>query len=431
MNLFCRHLVEPACIVLVMAFVLTGCGGGGGSDTVDDGLHDPAPERQWTYMVYMAADNNLSSAADLDINEMESVGSGNDVNIVVQAEFSTIYNPDLAGHTLRGRITRDDDWDVISSNLADMGNLNMADPQTLTAFIDWAAQYYPAQHYALVLWSHSDGWKSLAYSSLIPKGMITDSSDPSSGMMSLPDLAGAVRSSAVNLKLINFDTCLMGMYEVACEFSGLAETITFSEELYPSYGDPYDDILQELTDNPGMDGFDLAQVITMECRGFYQYISETYGYDLAVTKSAIDMSDMDQLHAGLCALAEVMSDNMDSEGPNIVSARDASLNYNYVEHHDLGDFLEKLDDNTVNSSIEDAILQVQETMSELVISNEVYSSVPGDEILRSQGLAIYLPSSSQVYDDDLDDYSGLACNQSGSFTWGDFVAELVGYEDSP
>jgi hypothetical protein len=126
-----------------------------------------------------------------------------------------------------------------------------------------------------------------------------------------------------------------------------------------------------------------------------------------------------------------MIDTMDSEGSNIQTARDDSLSYDYPEHHDLGDFLEMLDGKTSNVDMKTAIKQVQETMSDLVISNEVYSSAPGDEILRSQGIALYLPASSQVYDDDLNDYSELACNLTGYPTWGDFVAELVEYELSP
>lgn len=51
---------------------------------------DPADEGSWTYMVYLAADNDISHAALVDIDEMEEVGSSYNVNIVVQAEFSSV-----------------------------------------------------------------------------------------------------------------------------------------------------------------------------------------------------------------------------------------------------------------------------------------------------------------------------------------------------
>ena len=61
--------------------------------------------------------------------------------------------------------------------------------------------------------------------------------------MSLPDLAGAVRTAGVHLDVINFDACLMAMYEVAYEFLGLTDYMVFSEEVEPGDGDPYDTIL--------------------------------------------------------------------------------------------------------------------------------------------------------------------------------------------
>ena len=41
---------------------------------------------KWTIMVYMAGDNNLESAAMVDLKEMAKVGSTADVNIVVQLD---------------------------------------------------------------------------------------------------------------------------------------------------------------------------------------------------------------------------------------------------------------------------------------------------------------------------------------------------------
>jgi hypothetical protein len=395
----------------MVALALTGCGGGGSSDRSGANA-----EVKWTYMVYIAADTDISAAARFDINEMETVGSGSDVNIVVQVDFSPDDSP---GDTSRGKIVQDSDQGIISSDLAGIGKKDMTDPQTLTEFIVWAAANYPAQNYALVLWSHGAGWKSTDNFPALTKGMIKDDTDAPGEIMSLQELAGAVLSSGVDLDLINFDTCLMGMYEVAYEFRGLAEAITFSEERYPVYGDAYDVILQELTLHPDMSAYELAQTITSACRQYYAAIGQT------MTKSAIDMSHIDQMHTRLNSLAGVMNTNMDAERSNIQSARDESLSYDFPDQHDLGDFLEKLDENTDNVDMEAAIQQVRETMSALVISNEVYASSPINEIYRSHGLAVFLPAADQVSAPELASYALLACNQPASFTWGAFVEELV------
>ena len=35
----------------------------------------------------------------------------------------------------------------------------MGDPNSLTSFIQWASNAYPATNYALVLWDHGGGWQ--------------------------------------------------------------------------------------------------------------------------------------------------------------------------------------------------------------------------------------------------------------------------------
>ncbi len=57
--------------LLSLAFSLAGCGGGGGSDSGGGG-GGGTTAREWTYMVYMGADNNLSSAGDLRIAFQQS-----------------------------------------------------------------------------------------------------------------------------------------------------------------------------------------------------------------------------------------------------------------------------------------------------------------------------------------------------------------------
>ena len=39
---------------------------------------------KWTFMVYLAGDNDLSTAGEKDIGEMRSVGSSPDVNVIAK-----------------------------------------------------------------------------------------------------------------------------------------------------------------------------------------------------------------------------------------------------------------------------------------------------------------------------------------------------------
>ncbi len=117
---------------------------------------------KWTLLIYLDGDNDLEDAGIEDMNEMEVVGSGDSVNILVQ--FDRIDGEDNTNgdwtDTRRFRITQDSDMDIISSSPVQMlGELNMGHPQTLTDFINWGVTNYPAQHYMLVLWNHGGGWR--------------------------------------------------------------------------------------------------------------------------------------------------------------------------------------------------------------------------------------------------------------------------------
>ncbi len=393
-----------------------------GSDDDSSKTSDTGDDTKWTYMVYIAGDNNLSDAAIGDINEMEQVGSSSNVNIVVQVDFNQYYTPGVSLNTMRGRITQDNDLSTINSPLEDMdNNVDMGLKATLTDFITWATTNYPANNYALVLWDHGAGWKLSRRTGGVVRGALQD--ETSGSFMTLPDLASAVNESGVHLNLINFDACLMAMYEVAYEFNGLTDYMVFSEEIEPGDGDPYDTILQDLVDNPNMTPSQLATMITTKYREFYQSDGR-----IKVTKSAVDMAKTVQLHNQICELAQLMNNNMDSERPNIQSARDESINYEYPENRDLGDFLGNYINRTSNGDITNKITAIQTTLDEMIISKEIFSPIANDAITGSGGLAIFLPRRDEVTDADLTGYSFLAINQEreiGDNTWGSFVNLLV------
>jgi hypothetical protein len=124
--------------------------------------HALLAQAKWTFMVYLDADNDLESFGIKDFNEMEKIGSSAEVNIIVQIDRIAGYdntNGNWTG-TKRYRVTQDANTSQISSAvIQDMGEVNMGDPATLTAFITWATTSYPAEHYALVLWDHGGGWQ--------------------------------------------------------------------------------------------------------------------------------------------------------------------------------------------------------------------------------------------------------------------------------
>jgi hypothetical protein len=403
--------------LLILAFSLISCGGGGGGGSNGGGT----TEREWTYMVYMGADNNLSSSGEGDIAEMANVGSTSGVAVVVQAEFSQQYSgTGVPADTRRMLIQKGADNIAASTSI---GNVNMADPATLTAFIKWAQQTYPAKHYALVIWDHGAGWKeqSLGPKMSIFRGAVQD--ETSDSFMSLPDLAKGVRDSGVHFDLVNFDACLMAMYEVAYEFKGLTDYMVFSEETEPGEGDPYDTILTALTANPALSGRDLAILIVDKYDEFY-----TNNDRGATTKSAVDMSKVDALDAKVLALSAALQTDAAANAV-VQAAQSATQDYTYTANHDLYDLCSYVAAHLQiqSGTVKDLCNEILTIINDMVINNKINDTSPA-KVGGSHGLAIYLPTVNETNSEDLDLYARLACNQvraSASGTWGSYVDFLL------
>jgi hypothetical protein len=399
-------------------FFLAACSGGGGDG---GGTSSAAARRSWTFMVYLGADNNLSSAGISDLNEMAQVGSDENVNIVVQAEFSTEYTDFAAvgqgsynGDTIRclvGKADAGSGFDLESGT--SIGNVDMASPATLTAFIQWAAAQYPADRYALVIWDHGAGWKRKG------RGAVEDAT--SGNFMTLPDLAKGVRDSGVSLDVIDFDACLMAMYEVAYEFLSLTDYMVFSEETEPGAGNPYDTILAALTANPQMTPRELAVEIVERYDAYYA--SSERSED--VTKSAVDMAMIAALHEAMVAAAEAIVADFGTVGAVIAAAQQNTQKYYYPTNHDLYDFFDYVDTNIVQGSVKEAAQAVKSAVTGSVIANRFR----GDSVADSHGIAVYAPTRNQVSTDDvvneLASYAALACNQSRGNGWYDAVVAMM------
>jgi hypothetical protein len=407
-------------LFILSVAILSGCGGSGGDNSDDDNNSNKA---KWTYMVYMGADNNLSNEGLSDLNEMEVVGSNEDINIVLQAEFSgeftnftDIGHGDYTGDTLRFRVTEDNDPSNINLGAGTpIGNVDMGSPATLTSFIQWTAKNYPAEHYALVIWDHGAGWKKKN----ILKGAVEDAT--SNSWMSLPDLAQGVADSGVDLDLINFDACLMGMYEVAYEFVGLTDYMVFSEETEPGQGDPYDTILAELKENPKMTGETFSGVIVDKYLEYY----EAHGRDNKITKSAVNMSEITNLHTRVTELADSIIANYTTVSGVVDTSRQNSQSYEYPTNLDLYDFSSRLVQGSMNQDIKTKAQAVMDAVSTTVIANRTLDA----RVANSHGLAIYLPGTNQVSGDqiinDLRDYATLASNADRASNWLDVVEKTT------
>lgn len=202
----------------------------------------------WTVMVYMAGDNESEASAIAAINQMEIIGSSDDVNVVVQLDRIDGYD-DTNGDwtdTRRGLVIQDSDTSVIGSSLASIGEVNMGRPQALADFVGWGTQNFPAKRYALILWDHHGGGID---------GLCYDETDHND-RLTLAEVRDGLSSPVddgvygVRVEVLAFDASFMGMIETAYEMADHAYIMVASEVAMPSEGLPYDAILADLVANP-------------------------------------------------------------------------------------------------------------------------------------------------------------------------------------
>jgi hypothetical protein len=231
--------------------------------------------REWTALVYMAADNDLSQWADSDLVELERVGSDDELAIIVQ-----IDKPVLGARRLYVQ-------NGSSVLLQDLGITDMCDWQTLSEFLDWGIRYYPADKYCVILWDHGTGWTGA-----VQRSFGTDWS--SGNQLGVADgdlrkaIATAYQYTGETIELLAFDACLMQMVEVLRELQGYVQVCVAPQTLCPLQGFAYDSIFTAVKSHPDIGVEDLAEDMV-------QFNVEYYAGIQSVAFSAVDVDAVENL----------------------------------------------------------------------------------------------------------------------------------------
>ncbi len=159
---------------------------------------------------------------------------------------------------------------------------SMAAPETLTDFIKWGAEKYPAKKYGLVLWDHGGGSKT---------GLFIDELF-ANDIMYLNELGDALDSSGVILDTLLFDACLMANIDTAYVVRNSARWMVASEEMVPGLGTGISDWLEELIINPDTDGRALGRCICDMTKDKYTDSLDLQAREI-MTWSVIDLSKID------------------------------------------------------------------------------------------------------------------------------------------
>ncbi len=345
-------------------------------------------EREWTLLYYLDADCNLEPDMLDDMDELESIGSTDNVNIVVLLD-RTPEHDDRDGNWSNARllyVTRDATSGKLKSKvLNNLKEMDTANPETLVGFVSFGLQNFPAKRYALILGNHGGTWM----------GMLNDDTDNRGGMKLAPFIQGLEtlkKAGAPKFDVIGFDMCLMAQVEVMDAIAPYASYGVASEELEPGAGYPNHRVLQALTKNPKMSGRDFAQTMVREWGASYAEAGEA-----TVTSSATDLAKVKDLTGAVDALATALGQADGSVQAAAAQARAATHFYGGEEgggdlaSFDLGEFAGRLAKEPSAAPIKTQLDAVQAAVSAAVIEH-----TEGAAHVGSTGLAIYFPVGQKV-----------------------------------
>lgn len=364
----------------------------GTTDTTDTADIGSTKEADWAVYWYLCGSDLESGGgfATTDLQELTSVGLPDNVKVVIQTGGSSQWHNDTVDASKLQRYV----YDSTGLNLVDeQPSASMGEQKTLSDFLSYAKENYPAQKTAVVFWNHGGGSVSgAAFDELYGNDSLT-LDELHAAFASVWDLSHENQP----LELIGFDTCLMATVDVAGTFSDIGKYLVASEEVEPGNGWLYSGWMKALADNPGINGEDLGKAI---CDSFYAGCEKAGTAD-NVTLSVTDLSAAGDLFTayeafGAEALSAACSDPVFFS--SFGRAACASENYGgntkeqgYTNMVDLGHLARLAADILPQSS--DAVLSA--------LNKCIVYKINGQYRSESTGLSCYYS-----YSADIEDFSG-------------------------
>lgn len=260
-----------------------------------------------TIMVYMCGTDLESNGgmATSDLTEMTRAQLSDQVNLLVYTGGCTGWrNQIVSSRTNQIYQVADGGLKCL---MEDAGNVSMTDPQTLSGYIQWCAENYPADRYELIFWDHGGGSVS---------GYGYDQRYPKSGSMTLAKIDQALKAGGVAFDFIGFDACLMATMENALMLSQYGDYMIASEETEPGIGWYYTDWLTKLSQNTSMSTLDIGRQIVDD----FVSTCARRGQGQKTTLSVVDLAELEKTApAAFTAFSRSTSDLIRNDSYQVVA----------------------------------------------------------------------------------------------------------------
>ncbi|HXD34966.1 MAG TPA: clostripain-related cysteine peptidase [Pyrinomonadaceae bacterium] len=415
-------------------------------------------EKEWTIMIYMAGDNNLSVDMAYAMEQIKEVAAEGveTPNLFVYYDGNSPAIPTLYCDFTNPKKPRYVRTYKVPNKLYSVKkeNENAADLKSILNFVDWCVNKVEvedngeitfgrrAQKYALIFSGHSLGFQDIGLFKDETSGKSMKMSDFYAVLWGLirtkeeleqfaesNQLMGEAREIATTvllgqkLDILGFDSCVMGMLEVGYQFNDFAKTMISSEGSVPSAGWTYAKILGCLAreQNRNIDTRNVAELFVK------QFIHSQDAYTVggvSVDMAAWDLSRFGSLAIAFDQLSEALLGCFKNNDSRIYRQMERVIlkvhwkcqSYMYDQNVDLGDFCELLDrecglvaeelggeDATILKGLQKKCEQVLKELKEAVI----LSGFSGGDYQYSNGVSVFFPWSRQAYEVSRKNYESL------------------------
>lgn len=256
-------------------------------------------------IMIMLNGSNLESdygCATADLKEMIAADLSDNVNIVVQTVGTKKWHVNGISNSTSQRYLVTDDGLVRLAN--DLGDLDVGSADTLSDFVTYCSQNYPANRNMLIFWNHGGG--------IIYGYGHDDSSYFSQDTLNIDEIQQALSKAGVYFDFIGFDACIMGGLETACALYDFSDYLIASEDFESADGWEYSRWLTALGQNSSISTPDLAKII---CDDF---VTESKGAQSEGILALVDLAYMKLLYSAWTSFAyaaetELLSSNYSYE----------------------------------------------------------------------------------------------------------------------
>jgi hypothetical protein len=401
------------------------------------------PIKDWNFIVYIAANNNLHRFSVANIRQMIQAGSSDNINILVQL--------DGLGQKEVSRLYIEKDNPITISTQGHSTATTSGTALSLYEFIKWSITNYPAKNQAIVLWNHGSGIKdpsiwgramlynrdalySINYETgllELNRNIIRERAFKKSGLavwtkkhfkdkgiafndtfetyLTNQDLTNVLDNVSRELlggkkiDLLCMDACHMAMAEIGSQVKSSVHYMVASEEIEPGSGYDYRRILEPFQKYT-MYAKDFATHVVVSYKQAYQNENADY------TQSAASLEDFVLLENNISNVGQVLSQLIENKESSKTSKMIKEIRMNKMhttsfcdpDYIDLGHFYVSLSNKGTDLATYGGLSYKEHELVEKLLglvkdgynllSKCVIANASGVNLLSAHGLSIYFPT---------------------------------------